>query len=243
MLRGIPPKATDAPKARPQSVKAEIVEGLVTIWRSRTLRSLAWALAAWQVFRHAFIAIVVLYCARDLAFTAGQVGATFMAAGIGSLAAASFTSRLNAHFGMGPTMLIGITGTGVAWIVMGSAMGPFWLSMAIFATGMFLLDLTAMVFFINYLTLRQAVTPDRLLGRVTASMICLSVSTAPLGGVLGGWIAEHYGLRAAMLFAGVGALVLGPLVAKYSPLASMRELPKPQEPTTTESVTEELAGD
>ena len=40
---------------------------------------------------------------------------------------------------------------------------------------MFLLDLTAMVFFINYLTLRQAVTPDRLLGRVTATMICLTV--------------------------------------------------------------------
>jgi len=140
-------------------------------------------------------------------------------------------------------MLMGITGTGVAWIVMGAAGGPFWLAATVFGLGMFLLDLTAMVFFINYLTLRQAVTPDRLLGRVTATMICLTVSTAPLGGLAGGWIAEHYGLRIAMLFAGVGALVLGPLVTWLSPLAQMRELPGPQEVLVPASVTEELAGD
>ena len=80
----------------------------------------------------------------------------------------------------------------------------------------------------------------RLLGRVVATMICLTVATAPLGGLAGGWIAEHYGLRAAMLFAGVGALLLGPLVTWLSPLAQMRELPGPQEPAITESVTEEL---
>jgi MFS family permease len=96
-----------------------------------------------------------------------------------------------------------------------------------------------MVFFINDLSLRQAVSPDRLLGRVTATMICLTVATAPIGGLLGGWIAEHYGLRTAMFFAGIGALVLAPFVARFSPLASMRELPQPQEPAMTESLAEE----
>jgi MFS family permease len=74
-------------------------------------------------------------------------------------------------------------------------------------------------------------------------MICLTVATAPLGGLAGGWIAEHYGLRAAMLFAGIGALVLGPLVTWFSPLARMHELPGPQEPGVPASVAEELAGD
>jgi MFS family permease len=242
MLRGIPPKPSDAPKAVARSMREEIREGLLAIWHNRTLRALVWAIGTWQVFRHAFIAIVVLFCARDLGFSAGQVGVTFMAAGIGSLAAAGLTARLNERFGMGPTMLAGITGTGVAWLVMAAAGGPFWVALGVFALGMFLLDLTAMVFFINYLTLRQAVTPDRLLGRVTATMICLTVATAPLGGLAGGWIAEHYGLRAAMIFAGVGALLLGPLVTWFSPLATMRELPGPQEPAVTESVAEELAG-
>lgn len=243
MLRGIPPKESDAPKEAARSVKAEILEGLSVIWHTRTLRSLVWVLGIWQIFRHAFIAIVVLFCARELGFSAGHVGALFMFAGIGSLAAAALTSRLNARFGMGPTMLAGITGTGLAWVIMGSSMGPYWVASAIFGVGMFLLDLAAMVFFINYLSLRQAATPDRLLGRVTATMICLTVSTAPLGGVLGGWVAEHYGLRVAMVAAGVGALVLGMLATWFSPLARMRELPKLQEPVAAESVAEEMAGD
>jgi MFS family permease len=242
MLKGIPPSASDVPKAAAVSVRAEIVEGLRVIWHNRTLRALVWSIALWQVFRHAFIAIVVLFGARELGFSAGHVGALFMMAGVGSLGAAALTGRLNTRFGMGPTMLGGIAGTGIAWIVMGSATGPYWLASALFGVGLFLLDLAAMIFFINYLSLRQAVTPDRLLGRVTATMICLTVATAPLGGLAGGWIGEHVGLRAAMMFAGVGALLLTPLVVWLSPLARMRELPGPQEPLVTESVPEEMTG-
>ena len=242
MLRGIPPKESDLPKAVPRSVRSEIREGLITIWQNRTLRAIVWAIAAWQVFRHAFIASVVLYAARELGFSAGHVGVLFMTAGLGSLAAASLVAPLNKRFGMGPTMLAGIAGTGVAWVIMGSAGGGFWVASIVFGGGLFLLDLSAMIFFINYLTLRQAVTPDRLLGRVTATMICLTVSTAPLGGLAGGWVAEHWGLRTAMLMAGIGALILAPIVTWLSPLAHMREMPSPQEPVLTESVTEERAG-
>jgi MFS family permease len=242
MLRGIPPAPTDAPKALPRSVKTEIREGLAVIWHNRTLRSLVWTIGLWQVFRHGFIAIVVLYATRELAFSAGHVGVMFMVAGLGSLAAAGVVVPLNSRFGMGPTMLGGIGMTGAAWLIMGSATGPMWLASVLFGGGLFLLDLGAMIFFINYLSIRQASTPDRLLGRVTATMICLTVSTAPLGGLLFGWIAEHHGLRTAMLIAGAGALAMMPLVVFFSPLSRMRELPKPEEPKEVESVAEEMAG-
>jgi predicted MFS family arabinose efflux permease len=239
MLRGIPPRESDLPKEIARSVKAEIREGLLAIWHNGTLRAMVWAIGTWQIFRHAFIAIVVLFCARELGFSAGHVGALFMTAGLGSLAAAGLATPLNKRYGMGPVMLVGIASTGVAYLVMAASSGPFWLASVIFGGGLFMLDLGAMIFFINYLSLRQAVTPDRLLGRVTATMICLTVATAPLGGLAGGWIAEHYGLRAAMLFAGVGALLLAPVIAWFSPLAGIRELPHPQEPARTESVAEE----
>lgn len=240
MLRGIPPRDSDAPKVTPRSLRDEIMEGLRVVWHNRTLRALVWSISIWQVFRHAFIAIVVLFAARELGFSAGHVGAMFMVAGLGSLAAAGVTARLNARFGMGPTMLAGIAGTGVAWLVMGAASGGYWIASIVFGLGLFTLDLSAMTFFINYLSIRQAATPDRLLGRVTATMICLTVASAPLGGLAGGWVGDHLGLRAAMLLAGAGALFLGPLVAWLSPIARMRELPSPQEPVLTESVTEEL---
>ena len=129
----------------------------------------------------------------------------------------------------------------LAWLIMGSAGGSHYVAMGIFGAGLFLLDLSAMVFFINYLSLRQALTPDPLLGRVTATMIALTVSTAPLGGLAGGWVAEHWGLRTAVLLAGAGAVLLAPLLTMFSPIARMRELPRPHEPAI-ESVTEELSG-
>ncbi|MDH5263323.1 MAG: MFS transporter [Betaproteobacteria bacterium] len=242
MLRGIPPAATDAPKLPGESVWREIGEGLAAVWRNRTLRALAWSLAAWQMFRHAYVAVVILFAARELGFSAGHVGVLFMLAGVGSLAAAGAVAPLNARYGFGPTMLAALGGTGVAWLVMGAASGGYMLASLTFGAGLFLLDFAAMTFFINYLTLRQTVTPDRLLGRVTATMICLTVATAPLGGLAGGWIAEHWGLRAAILAAGAGALAMIPLMAWSSPLSGMRSLPVPQEPTVTESVAEELAG-
>ena len=242
MLRGIPPAATDAPKLSGESVWREIGEGLAAVWHNRTLRALAWSLAAWQMFRHAYVAVVILFAARELGFSAGHVGVLFMLAGVGSLAAAGAVAPLNARYGFGPTMLVALGGTGVAWLVMGAASGGHMAASLTFGAGLFLLDFAAMTFFINYLTLRQTVTPDRLLGRVTATMICLTVATAPLGGLAGGWSAEHWGLRAAILAAGAGALAMIPLIAWTSPLSGMKSLPVPQEPTVTESVAEELAG-
>jgi MFS family permease len=240
LLRGIPPAGTDGPKRVPRSVMGEIREGLVTIWNIPALRAMVWVLALWQVFRHAFIATIVLFATRELHFSAGLVGALFMGAGLGSLAAAGVVSHLNRRFGMGATMLWGLAGTGLAWLLMGLSSGPQPLVLCMFALGMFVLDLAAMVFFINYLSMRQGLTPDHLLGRVTATMISLTVSTAPIGGLLGGWIAEHYSLRAAVVFAGGGALLLAPLMLVFSPIAKMRELP-PHATKRAESATEELA--
>jgi predicted MFS family arabinose efflux permease len=242
ILRGIRSGPNDAPKMRASSIGAEIREGLSAIWRSAVLRALAWAVAVWQIFRHASLAIVVLYAARELGFSAGRVGALWMLAGIGSLGATAAIERLNRRLGFGPTMLAGMLGTGVGWLLLATASGGELAASALFGLGLFVLDFSGMVFFINYLTLRQAVTPDPLLGRVTATMICLTVATAPFGGLAGGWIAEHAGLRATLLIAGLGAILLVPLVAWASPLLRLRTLDEAQEPRQTESVAEEMAG-
>jgi len=224
LLRGIAPAASDAPKHSGEHFWTDIREGLHAIWQNRILRALALALAAWQVFRFAVLAVVVLFATRELGFSSGRVGAVFMMAGLGSLAAAWTVTPLNRRFGVGPTMLAGLFGTGIGWSVVGLAAGSLLEASLVFGLGLFLLDLGAMVFFINYLVLRQSVTHDRLLGRVTATMICLTVATAPIGGVVGGWVAEHAGLRATILLAGLGATLLAPLVAWLSPLARLRSL-------------------
>ena len=241
ILRGIPPDPRDAPKMRARSVGAEIREGLAEIWHNTTLRALAWSIAVWQVFRHAYFAIVVLFAARELGFSPGHLGALWMLAGLGTLAAAGAVEPLNRRLGFGPTMLLGILGTGVAWLIVAAASGGPIAATAILGVGLAALDFSGMVFFINYLTLRQAAAPDALRGRVIATMICLTVAAAPLGGLLGGWIAEHAGLRATLVFAGLGAMALVLLMAWISPLLRLRSLEQAQ-PRRVESVAEELAG-
>ncbi len=218
----------------PFAILLDALSFFLSAWILRGIRS--------QIFRHASLAIVVLYAARDLGFSAGRVGALWMLAGIGSLGATAAIERLNRRLGFGPTMLAGMLGTGVGWLLLATASGGQFAATVLFGLGLFVLDFSGMVFFINYLTLRQAVTPDPLLGRVTATMICLTVATAPFGGLAGGWIAERAGLRATLLLAGFGAIVLVPLVAWVSPLLRLRTLDEAQEPRQTESLAEEMAG-
>jgi hypothetical protein len=187
------------------------------------------------------VAIVVLFAARELGFSAGHVGVLWMLSGIGSLAAAAATTGLNRRYGFGATMLGGMLGTGFAWLIVAAAFGSPLLASVIFAAGLFVLAFSGMLFFVNYLTLRQAVTPDPLLGRVTATMMCLTVTTAPLGALAGGWFAEFAGPRATIALAGCGAILTGLAIAWVSPLARLRELPGVPQARVAESVTEEMA--
>ncbi len=226
MLKSIAPQATDAPKitAKNTTVWKDVKEGLRLIWNHPVLRSLAWGLAIWQFLKHMYFAIVILFAARDLALSAGKIGAIWMMGGVGFLIASFGVQRFNARFGVGRVMVGGLFSTGLAWVMIAYVSAGAWADVQL-AVAIFVLDLGAMLFFINYLTLRQSVTPDHLLGRVTSTMIFLSIAGAPLGSLAGGAMAELFGLRTTIGVAGAGTLVLGLVLAKFSPLMAMHELP------------------
>ena len=71
-----------------------------------------------------------------------------------------------------------------------------------------LFGLGAVLMFINFLSLRQAVTPARMLGRMTSTMRWLILLPAAPGALIGGWLGEHVDLRASLAFSGVCGLVL-----------------------------------
>jgi len=80
------------------------------------------------------------------------------------------------------------------------------------------------VYNVNQISLRQAITPTELLGRMTATMRVLVLSTMPLGSLLGGAIASVFGLRPALV---VGALVgcVACLFTLLSPVRGLRSIP------------------
>jgi len=101
--------------------------------------------------------------------------------------------------------------------------GP--LGVAIFALNLMLFGLGAVLMFINFLALRQSVTPAPMLGRMTSTMRWLILLPAVPGALLGGWLGEHVDLRAALGFAGGAGLLLTLLAWRSPMLRSIRVLP------------------
>ena len=235
MLRGIKPHPSDVPQAREKSeswqhawrsIWADIKEGLALIWHTPVLRSIGFSLMMWNLLKHVYLTVLILFATRDLVLSAGQIGVIFMMAGLGFLAASAFCQRLNDRYGVGPMMLFGLTLSGASWLLVATVTAQY-VTMLHFGFALFCFDFGAMIFFINYLTLRQAVAPNHLRGRVTSTLIFIAVSLSPLGSLLGGVMGTYIGLRATIVVAGIGGLILGFTMLRYSPMMQMRHLPEP----------------
>jgi MFS family permease len=84
----------------------------------------------------------------------------------------------------------------------------------------------AVFVFINFLALRQAVTPSPLLGRMTSTMRWLIMVPGIPGALIGGWLGEHLGLQSALAFAGGLGLALALVAIRLPVLRDMRSLPE-----------------
>ncbi|MHB8493318.1 MAG: MFS transporter [Casimicrobiaceae bacterium] len=213
-----------APVAR-QSVGAEIREGLALVWNNATLRSLSLLAAAWQILHHMQVTVLILFATRVLGLSAGAIGLTYMAGGLGCVIAASLAERVSRRFGVGLVIVHGLFLTALGWQGFGLIGGSP--AVAALALGMCMLvfDFGAVIYAINYLSLRQALTPDHLLGRMTATMRFLTVAAAPLGSLAGGALATVIGLRPTLwVIGGLGlALTMGAM--RWSPVRRHRGLP------------------
>jgi MFS family permease len=227
MLRRIHvPDDVPDPGPRP-SVTSEIHEGLKLVWNNRTLLALAWLAGSWQILHHMQVAVLILFATRELGLSAGAIGLTYAFGGMGCVLASAFAQRLSARFGVGPVIVHGLALSALGWQAFGLISGPVWLATLLLGCAMLLFDFGAVLYGINYLALRQAITPDRLMGRMTATMRFLTVAAAPLGSLAGGALATAIGLRGTLLTVGVLALALVAGAVVWSPVRRHREMPVP----------------
>jgi predicted MFS family arabinose efflux permease len=207
------------------SVTHEILEGLRLVRKNATLWALAWVAGLWQVLHHMQLAVLILFATRELGLSAGAIGLTYMFGGAGCVLAAASAERLSRRFGIGRSIMLGLTLTAVAWQLYGLISGPPWFATIALGLALLVFDFGGVLWGINYLALRQAITPDRLLGRMTATMRFLTVAAAPLGSLAGGALATLIGLRATLLTIGALGLVLTAAALLWSPVQRHRELP------------------
>jgi hypothetical protein len=93
-----------------------------------------------------------------------------------------------------------------------------------FAGGLFLSSFAALVYNVNQVSFRQRLCPERLLGRMNATMRFLVWGTLPIGGLLGGVLGTEFGLRNGLwVAAATGTLAV--LFLVFSPMRRMRDFP------------------
>ena len=226
ILRGI--RVREAPARRADAhFWRDLKAGVRFVRGHRLLVALATAVGGWQLFNNAATVVQILFATRTLGLSAQSVGLAYVGLGVGTVLASSVGHRLSRRIGPGPCLVAGIGTCGAGWLVVSLVPANAWGVFA-FAAMLFCFGVGAVLIFINFLALRQAVTPEPLLGRMTSTMRWLILLPAGPGALAGGWLGEHVGLRAALAFAGGGALLLALAAARHPLIRGLRELPQPE---------------
>lgn len=229
ILRGV--RVGESPPPRQgRGFWAELLAGLNFVRQRPLLISMALVVAAWHVFHNAALVVQILLATRELHLAPQAVGWSYVAVGIGTVLASSVGHRISRRMGPGPCLVLGFALCGLAWLELALA-PPAW-GAAGFGLMLFTWGVGAVLMFINFLSLRQAVTPAPLLGRMTSTMRWLILVPAAPGALLGGWLGEHFGLRTALGFSGAGCVLVAAWAWRHPVLRGVRELPKPVEVAT-----------
>lgn len=201
--------------------------GVRFVVRQRLLVALACAVGVWQMCHHAAIVVQILFATRTLGLSEQAVGLSYVGMGLGTIVASVWGNRISRRIGPGPCLTLGFAVCGAGWTLLAFAPANRW-GIAAFALMLLMFSAGAVLVFINFLALRQAVTPEPLLGRMTSTMRWLILLPAGPGALLGGWLGEHVGLRAALGFAGGSALLLAAVASRVPVIRRVRELPQPE---------------
>jgi predicted MFS family arabinose efflux permease len=220
------PEASPSPEEQRGSVRAEIRDGMRVVWQEPRLRALALASAGSAFFGNFIGALYALYLLRDVAFSPALVGASVGVGGLGALLGALLTPAVTRRLGGGRSLVFCRIISSFVGFLIPLAGGPKAVAIAMIFTAQIGADIPGAIAAINERSLRQAVIPDRLLGRAGASLDVLVQGVAPLGALVGGVLGEMIGLRPTLYLAVTG-IALANLWLLTSPLPGHpgRELP------------------
>jgi MFS family permease len=227
ILRGVKVTERLAP-AQQAHFWRDLRTGLHFVRDTPLLVAMAVTVGLWQMCHHAAIVVQILFATRTLGMNESQIGLSFVGLGLGTIAASTLGHRISARVGPGPCLLLGLAVCGAGWLLLALAPANA-LGRLMFAAMLVCFGFGAVLIFINFLALRQAVTPTPLLGRMTSTMRWLILLPAGPGALIGGWLGEHVDLRASLMFAGCGALLVTLTAWRHPLLRGVRALPAPDQ--------------
>ncbi len=220
-IRAAEPAAMRRPATR--RLRAEIGEGLRVVFGNPLLRPIAACTATSNFFGSIGLAVFVLYVTRELRLAPGLVGVVFAAGNGGALLGAAVAGRVTRRCGLGTAIIGAIALGGIARLLLPLAGSLPAVALPLLVAAWALLGV-GVIYDIGQVSLRQAITPDHLLGRMNATMRFLVWGTIPLGSLAGGALGEWLGLRPTLVVGALGSL-LAPLFPLLSPVRALREQP------------------
>ncbi|QNE18546.1 MFS transporter [Kribbella qitaiheensis] len=217
------PEPRPSPLERP-NLRREIGEGMRYVFRHPLLRPIALNLTTTFLFQSANNAVIIVFLVREVHLSPSTIGLLSMIGLLGALAASWFTERLSRRLGEARALLLASIGIGVAFLVQAMT-GPGWrLTWYVVAT--LLAAVSIIVCYILQSSIRQRLCPPELQGRVSATMSFVGWGVAPIGSLLGGFLATALSLRVTLWISGAGAL-LGAGFVVLSPLRTLHQIPEP----------------
>lgn len=216
------PEVVPAPLETRRHLAHEMLQGLRWVWGDRRLRALALAGGTRSFFGNFFGVLYSLYAIRLLGLNAAMLGVTIAMGGVGSLIGAAWADRVVKRFGLGRALIGSSVVSGVISLLVPLASGPALMAMSMLMLSQLMSDALSTINAITSISLRQSITPDRLLGRTSTSLQMLIAGVGPIGALIGGLLAEAIGVRETLLVAVLGILLSTSwLIA--SPLRSVRD--------------------
>jgi predicted MFS family arabinose efflux permease len=207
-------------------MRREIAEGLRALFHHAILRATAACMLTREFFSGMYGALVVLYMARDLGFATGLLGMIWAVGGISSLIGAIAAEPVTRRLGTGPAMIIGLLLSCIAMLFIPLAQGATLGAALLLILQQISGDGAATLYEINDVSLRQAIAPKALLGRVNASAHFLRLGALLAGSLLGGLLGEVMGVRTTLFLGAFGAL-LSTLWLVFSPVRTLHAAPAP----------------
>ncbi|MFJ1618559.1 MFS transporter [Streptomyces sp. NPDC088251] len=210
---------------RPPRLWRRIHEGLRFVVGDTSLRTVCLASAAFQFSFAAMMTVYLLFLPRELHLSGTAVGLCLAATGPGALLGSVLAARLPSRFGHGAVLVsAAVLGDG-AFLCVPALHGSSAVTvLALLAVG-FVFGTGGQLVTVTVMAVRQAVTPDGMQGRAAATITFVGMGLTPLGSLLGGFLAEEWGLRTSLLVTAAG-MMLSPVLMALSPLARLgRVLP------------------
>jgi MFS family permease len=184
------PTLADAPAG---GMREQIFDGLRFITRHEYLGNIAATTGITNLFSNIGGAIFPVYAYRTLGMTPATVGLLGGLAGAGILLGALVTTRIQGRIGVGRTIVLGAAATGPVGLLVPIASPDT--AVLLIGSSFFLMSICNVVYNVSQVSLRQAITPDRLLGRMNASMRFLVWGTIPIGSLVGAGLSEVIGVQ------------------------------------------------